>query len=57
MKNNQISVRATIDFMFSTEPDLTISELLDELEERIRMGEFFPHHVIRMSIETDEQIK
>ena len=56
MKNNQISVRATIDFMFDTDPDLTVSELLAELEDRIRMGEFFPHDVIRLSIETPQHI-
>ena len=57
MTNNQISIRATIDFMFTTEPDLTLSEMLEELEDRIRMGEFFPHDVIRLSIETNKQIK
>lgn len=56
MKNERITVRATIDFSFSTDPDLTVSELLAELEDRIRMGEFFPHDVIRLSIETPQTV-
>ena len=54
MKNERITVRATIDFTFETDPELTISEMIEEFEDRIRMGEYFPRDVIRLVIETPQ---
>lgn len=40
-----IKVVAMIDYMFSVSDDLDEKETLDEIEDRIRSGEYFPTDV------------
>lgn len=41
-----IKVVAMIDYMFSISDDLDERETLDEIEDRIRSGEYFPTSVV-----------
>ena len=41
-----IKVVAMIDYIFSISDDLDEKETLDELEDRIRSGEYFPTDVV-----------
>lgn len=45
-----IKVVAMIDYMFSISDDLDERETLDEIEDRIRSGEYFPTDVINCEL-------
>lgn len=50
MGNNHISVTATIQFDFTAENDTTLNDVIAEIEDRIRSGEYFPHNVADVDI-------
>lgn len=41
-----MKVVATVDYLFSVTDDLDEDEISDEVEDRIRSGEYFPTNVI-----------
>lgn len=45
-----IKVVAMIDYMFSISDDLDERDTLDEIEDRIRSGEYFPTDVINCEL-------
>lgn len=50
MESNHITVTATIQFDFTAEDDTTLNDIITEIEDRIRCGEYFPHNVIDVDI-------
>lgn len=50
MESNHISVTATIQFDFTAEDDTTLNDIIAEIEDRIRCGEYFPHNVADVDI-------
>lgn len=51
MEDNRISITATMQFIFDKKDDLTRAEFLQEIEDRIRSGEYFPHDVAEVIID------
>ena len=45
-----MKVVAVIDYMFSISDDLDEKETLDELEDRIRSGDYFPTSVVNCEL-------
>lgn len=45
-----LKVVAMIDYMFSVSDDLDENETLDEIEDRIRSGEYFPTDVLNCEL-------
>lgn len=45
-----LKVVAMIDYMFSVSDDLDEKETLDEIEDRIRSGEYFPTDVANCNV-------
>lgn len=50
MESNHITVTATIQFDFTAEDDTTLNDIITEIEDRIRCGEYFPHNVVDVDI-------
>ena len=48
--NNRINVKAVIDFAFRTDPDLSPAEMMEELVDRIKSGDYFPEDLIRLQV-------
>lgn len=48
--NNRINVKAVIDFAFRVDPDLSPSEMMEELVDRIKSGDYFPEDLIRVQV-------
>lgn len=57
MERNHISVTATIQFDFTAEDDTTLNDIITEIEDRIRCGEYFPHNVTDVDINALSFIK
>lgn len=47
---NRISVKAVIDFAFKTDPDMSVSEMMEEFIDRIKSGEYLPEDLIQLQI-------
>lgn len=45
------NVRAIIDFEFDFPDDLDETEMLTEIEDQIRSGEYFPRNVVKLTID------
>ncbi len=45
-----LKVIAMVDFMFSVSDDLDENEVTDEIEDRIRSGEYFPTDVVNCKL-------
>ncbi len=45
-----LKVVAMVDFMFSVSDDLDENEASDEIEDRIRSGEYFPTDVVNCNL-------
>ena len=48
--NDRINVKAVIDFAFSTDPNLSPAEVMEELVDRIRCGDYFPNDLIHLEL-------
>lgn len=48
--NNRISIKAVIDFAFTTDPDMSPSEMMEELIDRIRSGDYFPSDLVDLQV-------
>ena len=48
--NNRINIKAVIDFAFPTDPDLSPAEMMEELIDRIRSGEYLPSDLIDLQV-------
>lgn len=48
--DNRISVKAVIDFAFNVDPEMSPAEMMDELIDRIRSGEYFPEDLIDVEL-------
>ena len=46
-----INATATIEFAFESPDDLDETEMLTEIEDRIRSGEYFPRNVVGLTID------
>lgn len=51
------NVRAVIDFEFDSPDDLDETEMLAEIEDRIRSGEYFPRNVVKLTIDASALIR
>lgn len=48
--NNRISIKAVIDFAFTTDPDLSPAEMMAEFIDRIKTGEYLPEDLIGVQV-------
>lgn len=48
--NNRINIKAVIDFAFSTDPDLSPAEMMEEFIDRIKCGDYFPEDLIKLQV-------
>lgn len=48
--NDRISIKAVIDFAFTTDPDMSPSEVMEELIDRIRSGDYFPSDLVDLRV-------
>lgn len=48
--NNRISIKAVVDFAFTTDPDMSPSEVMEELIDRIRTGDYFPSDLVDLQV-------
>lgn len=46
----RISIKAVIDFTFNTDPDYTRDEMIEEIIDRIRSGDYFPSDVVGLEL-------
>ena len=51
------NVRAVIDFEFEYSDDMNDAEILSEIEDRIRSGEYFPRNVVNLTIDASGIIR
>ena len=47
---NRVNVKAVIDFAFQTDPDMSPTEMMEELIDRIRSGDYFPSDLINLQV-------
>ncbi len=48
--NNRVNIKAVIDFAFSTDPDLSPAEMMEEFIDRIKSGDYFPNDLIHLEL-------
>ena len=48
--DNAVTVTAIVDFVFNKDPDLTSTELLDDIIDRIKRGEYYPSELVHLQV-------
>ena len=48
--NNRISIKAVIDFAFTTDPNMSPVEMMEEFIDRIKSGDYFPNDLIHLEL-------
>lgn len=48
--NNRISIKAVIDFTFTTDSNMSPAEIMEEFIDRIKSGDYFPNDLVHLEL-------